>query len=98
MASGCRNCVKEIVRQPYNFSSPGSVREVEEYRAELSDVTLLELTTNPDIAGRVSRASAKTSAYLNQPNRCARCRCISQWPAGFFGTPLVSGHTGICES
>jgi hypothetical protein len=53
------NCVKEIVRQPYNFSSPCSVREVEEYRVELSDVTLLELTINPDIAGRVSRASLK---------------------------------------
>jgi hypothetical protein len=53
------NCVKEIVRQQWNFSSPDSVREVEEYQVELSAVTVLELTINPDVAGRVSRASLK---------------------------------------
>jgi hypothetical protein len=53
------NCVKEIVRQQWNFSSPDSVCEVEEYQVELSAVTVLELTINPDVAGRVSRASLK---------------------------------------
>jgi hypothetical protein len=53
------NCVKEIVRQQWNFSSPDSIREVEEYQVELSAVTVLELTINPDVAGRVSRASLK---------------------------------------
>ena len=53
------NCVKEIVRQQWNFSSPDSVREVEEYQVELSAVTVLELTINPDIAGGLSRASLK---------------------------------------
>jgi hypothetical protein len=53
------NCGKEIVRQQWNFSSPDSVCEVEEYQVELSAVTVLELTINPDVAGRVSRASLK---------------------------------------
>ena len=34
--------VKEIVRQQWNFSPQGSIREVEEYRVELSTVTVLE--------------------------------------------------------
>jgi len=53
------NCLKEIVRQQWNFSSPDSVCEVEEYQVELPAVAVLELTINPDIAGRVSRASLK---------------------------------------
>lgn len=51
--------VKEIVRQQWNFSPPESVREVEEYQVELSGVTVLELVVNPDISGRVARASLK---------------------------------------
>lgn len=51
--------VKEIVRQQWNFSPPDSVREVEEYRIELSSVTVLELLINPDINGGVARASLK---------------------------------------
>src|SRR6266700_1530770 len=51
--------VKEIVRQQWNFSPPDSVREVEEYQVELSNVTLLELVINPNIGGGVARASVK---------------------------------------
>jgi hypothetical protein len=51
--------VKEIVRQQWNFSPPESIREVEEYRAELSDVTVLELVINPNIGGGTARASLK---------------------------------------
>jgi hypothetical protein len=51
--------VKEIVRQQWNFSPPDSVREVEEYRAELSFVTVLELGINPNIGGGIARASLK---------------------------------------
>lgn len=51
--------VKEIVRQQWNFSPPESVREVEEYRAELSGVTVLELVINPNIGGGAARASLK---------------------------------------
>ena len=53
------NSVKEIARQQWNFSPPGSIREVEEYRVELSGVTLLELVINPNIDGGSARASLK---------------------------------------
>ena len=51
--------VKEIVRQQWNFSPPESIREVEEYRAELSGVTVLELIINPNIGGGAARASLR---------------------------------------
>jgi hypothetical protein len=51
--------VKEIVRQQWNFSPPESVREVEEYRVDLSGVTVLELIINPNISGGVAPASLK---------------------------------------
>ena len=51
--------VKEIVRQQWNFSPPDSVREVEEYKVDLSSVTVLELVINPNIGGGVARASVK---------------------------------------
>ena len=39
---------REIVRQQWNFSPPDTLREVEEYRVEISDVTVLELVIVPD--------------------------------------------------
>ena len=33
---------REIVRQQWTFSRPNSIREVEDYRVDLSDVTVLE--------------------------------------------------------
>jgi hypothetical protein len=51
---------REIVRQQWNFSSPNTVREVEEYRVELSDVTVLELVIVPDISRGAARASLKS--------------------------------------
>jgi hypothetical protein len=50
----------EIVRQQWNFSPPATVREVEEYRVELLDVTVLELTIVPNISGGAARASLKS--------------------------------------
>jgi hypothetical protein len=51
----------EIVRQQWNFSPPETVREVEEYQVELSDVPLLELIIVPDISGgAVARASLQS--------------------------------------
>jgi hypothetical protein len=50
---------REIVRQQWNFSPPNSIREVEEYRVELSDVTVLELVIVPDISRGTARASLK---------------------------------------
>ena len=54
--------LREIVRQQWNFSPPHSTIEVEEYRVELSDVALLEVTITPDIAGGVARASLNSLA------------------------------------
>lgn len=51
------NSFREIVRQPWNFSSPGSVRETEDYTVELSAVTTLELVIVPDTSGGAARAS-----------------------------------------
>jgi hypothetical protein len=48
---------REIVRQQWNFSSPDSVRETEDYTVELSAVTSLELMIVPDKSGGAARAS-----------------------------------------
>jgi hypothetical protein len=45
------------VRQQWNFSSPDSIRETEDYAVELSDVTALELVVVPDKSGGAARAS-----------------------------------------
>ena len=42
---------REIVRQQYNFSPPGSTSECEDYDVEIDRVTALELTIVPDISG-----------------------------------------------
>lgn len=47
----------EIVRQQWNFSSPGSTQECEEHRVELTGVCLLELNIIPDITGGEAFAS-----------------------------------------
>jgi hypothetical protein len=51
---------QEIVRQQWNFSPPNTIREVEEYRVEISDVTVLELVILPDISRGAARASLKS--------------------------------------
>jgi hypothetical protein len=51
---------REIARQQWNFSPPDCVREVEEYRAELTGVTVLELIITPEISGGTARASLKS--------------------------------------
>ena len=53
---------REIVRQQWNFSPPHTTTEVEEYRVELSDVTVLEMTITPDIAGSLAHASLTSLA------------------------------------
>ena len=58
-SSGGGSSLKEIVRQQWNFSPPGSIREAEEYRVELSNVTVLELVITPNIGGGLARASLK---------------------------------------
>jgi hypothetical protein len=51
---------REIVRQQWNFSPPLTIREVEEYQVELSDVTVLELIIVPNNRGGADRASLKS--------------------------------------
>jgi hypothetical protein len=50
---------REIVRQQWNFSPPETIREVEEYQVELSDVTGLELIIVPHNSGGTACASLK---------------------------------------
>ena len=51
---------REIVRQQWNFSPPSTMREVEDYRVELSDVAVLEMTITPNLSGGPARASLKS--------------------------------------
>src|SRR5258706_9370332 len=53
------NSFREIIRQQWNFSPPETIREVEEYQVELSNVTVLELTIVPSTSGGSARASPK---------------------------------------
>ena len=48
---------RDVVRQQWNFSGGGSVREAEDYRVELHGVTALELEIVPDVSGGDARAS-----------------------------------------
>ncbi len=48
---------RELVRQQYNFSPPGTTQEVEDYTVNLERVTALELSIVPDISGGAGRAS-----------------------------------------
>jgi hypothetical protein len=48
---------REIVRQQYNFSPPGTTRECEDYTVELEGLTTLELSIVPDVSGLPVRAS-----------------------------------------
>jgi hypothetical protein len=56
-APGQRQPFREIVRQQWNFSPQGSNTELEDYHVDLGTVGVLELTINPDVAGRRAFAS-----------------------------------------
>ena len=51
---------REIVRQQWNFSPPGTVREVEDYSVDLLDVTVMELEIVPDKSGGEAQASLES--------------------------------------
>jgi hypothetical protein len=53
------NSAEEIVRQQWNFSPSGAVRQTENYEVCLRRARMLELTVNPDIAGGRAYASLK---------------------------------------
>lgn len=48
---------REVVRQQYTFSPPGTSEETENYRVEFDGLTELELQITPDISGGDARAS-----------------------------------------
>jgi hypothetical protein len=48
---------REIVRQQWNFSSPGAVREIEDYAVDVANVGVLELVIVPDKNGGEACAS-----------------------------------------
>ena len=50
---------RDIVRQQFTFSPPGTTRELEDYVVELSCVTALELQIVPDIARGAAHASLR---------------------------------------
>jgi hypothetical protein len=50
---------QEIVRQQWNFSPNGSVREIEDYSVELCNVRVLEMIIVPDKNGGQARASLR---------------------------------------
>jgi hypothetical protein len=51
---------REIVRQQWNFSPTGTVREVENYSVDLFDVTVMELEIVPDKSGGQAQASLES--------------------------------------
>ncbi len=50
---------REIIRQQWNFNPEGATSEIENYQVDLSAVTILELSINPDISERNTFASLK---------------------------------------
>jgi len=56
-SAGGGSAFREIIRQQWNFSPPDTIRELEDYRVELSGVTVLELIIVPDKNGGPARAS-----------------------------------------
>jgi hypothetical protein len=57
---GTGHSFREIVRQQWNFSPSGSIREIEDYTVDLSEVAVLELLIVPDKADREARASLRS--------------------------------------
>jgi hypothetical protein len=51
---------REIVRQQWNFSPPGTVQELEDYSVDLADLTVMELEIIPDKSGGEARASLES--------------------------------------
>jgi hypothetical protein len=48
---------RDIVRQQFNFSPPGTTRETEHYTLDIAGATVLELRVTPDVGGGPALAS-----------------------------------------
>jgi hypothetical protein len=53
------SATEEIVRQQWNFSPDGAIRESEDYQVRLIGARMLELTVDPDISGAQAYASLR---------------------------------------
>ena len=51
---------REIVRQQWNFSPPNTIRKIEDFRVDLSGITVLELVIVPSVGRGAARASLKS--------------------------------------
>jgi hypothetical protein len=58
--------LREIVRQQWNFSPPHTTIEIEEYRIQLSCVTVFEMIITPDISAGMARASLSNLAVYKR--------------------------------
>jgi len=58
---------KDIIRQQWNFSSPNTTEECENYSLNLSSVAALELTINPDISFGEACASVQRLQIAAHP-------------------------------
>ncbi|SLM46555.1 Carbohydrate-binding protein [Nitrospira japonica] len=56
-SAGGSQPLQHIVRQQWNFSPRGSIREIEDHDVDLPGAVMLELTIIPDIAGTPATAS-----------------------------------------
>src|SRR6266478_3864638 len=51
---------REIIRQQWNFSPPGTIQELEDYSVDLLDLTVMELEIVPDKSCGEARASLES--------------------------------------
>lgn len=56
-ADAAGSSYRELLRQQFTFSPPGTIEEVEDYRVELAGVSVITLQIIPDISGRPLIAS-----------------------------------------
>jgi hypothetical protein len=70
MSPGSGRRLEKLLRQQWNFSLPEATRGNEEYRVELSDVTILEVVIVPEISRGVAGASLRSSRRLTAAPDC----------------------------
>src|SRR5262245_5113031 len=71
---------RDIVRQQYTFSPPGTIREVEDYWVELDRVAAIELKINPDISRGSARAFVGADLSRLVFTACENCLQAARKP------------------
>ena len=93
---------KQILRQQWNFSQPGSMQEVEDYEVELSGVTQLELTIVPDQRGGMHLRRWRGGAwpdlltYLPPKSTHSRSGALSRSSCGADGRDRACTSIAAC--